>query len=174
MTRSTHTAGNIYGITSANGALIYCVGNQTIQSLNLSDESVSDIESGKLKNNAYISYAEDRLYHTSSNGSAIICCNIYGKVIWEFRTEKLQRPRGIAVDRKGRIYVVGEASNNVIQISPDGKQFTELLTKSHEICKPSAICCDRKNDIIVICNKNGCLFVYKIQDDNTDIDTGKS
>ena len=172
VTRSTHTVGNIYGITSANGSLIYCVGNQNIQSLNLSDESVSDIESGKLKNNAYISYAEDRLYHTSCNGSAITCCNINGKIIWEFRTEKLQHPRGIAVDRKGRIYVVGEASNNVIQISPDGKHFTELLTKSHEIYKPSAICCDRKNENIAICNKNGCLFVYKIQEDN--IDTGKS
>lgn len=174
VTRSTHTIGNIYGITSANGSLIYCVGNQNIQSLNLSDESVSDIESGKLKNNAYISYAEDRLYHTSCNGSAITCCNINGKIIWEFRTEKLQHPRGIAVDRKGRIYVVGEASNNVIQISPDGKHFTELLTKSHEIYKPSAICCDRKNDIIVICNKNGCLFVYEIQEVNADIETGKS
>ena len=127
-----------------------------------------------LKNNAYISYAEDRLYHTSCNGSAITCCNINGKIIWEFRTEKLQHPRGIAVDRKGRIYVVGEASNNVIQISPDGKHFTELLTKSHEIYKPSAMCCDRKNDIIVICNKNGCLFVYKIREDNTDIYTGKT
>jgi hypothetical protein len=81
----------------AEGLYISCDFVSNFQSLNLSDETVSDIESGKLKNNAYISYAEDRLYHTSCNGSAITCCNINGKIIWEFRTEKLQHPRGIAV-----------------------------------------------------------------------------
>lgn len=156
------TSGNNYGITSAHGSLIFCVGNQNLQSFNLSDNSVDEIQSGKLKNNAYVCYNDGKLYHTSANGSSIICRDICGNTLWEFQAEQLKEPRGIAVDRNGKIYVVGEASNNLITISADGKQFKEMLTSNDELNKPTAVCCDNRNDILVICNKSGLLFVYKI------------
>jgi DNA-binding beta-propeller fold protein YncE len=37
-------------------------------------------------------------------------------------------PRGISVDNDGNVYVVGNRSNNVVVISPDGQRHRKLLS----------------------------------------------
>ncbi|XP_033730649.1 uncharacterized protein LOC117320072 [Pecten maximus] len=48
-------------------------------------------------------------------------------------------PRGIDVDREGNIYVCGNSSYNVVQMSGDGTHVRELLTPSDGIRNPWAI-----------------------------------
>ncbi|CAC5406808.1 unnamed protein product [Mytilus coruscus] len=159
----TRTSGNVYGITFDEERLVYCVANQNIKSFNTSDETESEIQSDKLKNNSYVCCFENRLYHTSQNGLSVSCSESNGKVLWTFCSEKLKQPRGITVDSRRNVYVVGEASNNLIVITEDGSKFTELLTKTDELKKPTAVCYDRKNDVITVCNKDGRVFIYKVQ-----------
>ncbi|XP_033726354.1 tripartite motif-containing protein 2-like [Pecten maximus] len=48
-------------------------------------------------------------------------------------------PRGIDVDREGNIYVCGDISHNVVQMSGDGTHARELLTSSNGMNNPMAI-----------------------------------
>ncbi|OWF42513.1 probable E3 ubiquitin-protein ligase MID2 [Mizuhopecten yessoensis] len=48
-------------------------------------------------------------------------------------------PSGIDVDNEGNIYVCGEASNNVLQMSSDGTNVRELLTLWDGVTRPQAI-----------------------------------
>ncbi|XP_060070931.1 tripartite motif-containing protein 5-like [Ylistrum balloti] len=66
---------------------------------------------------------------------------------------------GIDVDRKGNIFVCGRESNNVVQISGDGKRVRELLT-SHEIRDPMAISiCDDK---FVVTDESNYIRIFQL------------
>jgi sugar lactone lactonase YvrE len=41
---------------------------------------------------------------------------------------------GIALDTIRNIYVAGKGTNNVVVVSPDGKNYRQILTQSDEIC----------------------------------------
>jgi hypothetical protein len=58
------------------------------------------------------------------------CCNRNGKQIRTFKDENLQNPRVVTYDDEGHVYVTGRWSNNVIAISPDGRQSKVLLSKA--------------------------------------------
>lgn len=51
----------------------------------------------------------------------------------------VQNASGVAVDREGNVYVCGQASNNVVQVSPDGSKVRELLTSEDGINNPTDI-----------------------------------
>ncbi|XP_021372282.1 uncharacterized protein LOC110462595 [Mizuhopecten yessoensis] len=63
----------------------------------------------------------------------------------------VRRALGIDVDREGNIYVCGEKSDNVVQISGDGKHVRELLTLSDGIKSPWAIAV--RGDSFVVIDK---------------------
>ncbi|XP_069105043.1 uncharacterized protein [Argopecten irradians] len=46
---------------------------------------------------------------------------------------------GVAVDREGNVYICGQESNNVVQISTDGSKVREFLTSEDGINSPTAI-----------------------------------
>jgi hypothetical protein len=50
--------------------------------------------------------------------------------MWTFNTEHvLRKPAGIALDKHRNVYVAGYETNNVIVVSPDGKNCRHILTK---------------------------------------------
>ncbi|XP_033761128.1 uncharacterized protein LOC117342938 [Pecten maximus] len=55
------------------------------------------------------------------------------------KDEVVKRAMGVDVDREGNVYVCGQLSNNVVQISPDGTKVRELLTAENDIDKPLGI-----------------------------------
>lgn len=60
--------------------------------------------------------------------------------------------RGIDVDYHGNLYICGQTSNNVVQVSMCGTQIRELLTSNDGIDSPGAI--SVRGDKIVVSNKN--------------------
>lgn len=156
------TPGNVYGVTFENGSLVYCVGKEQIIRLNLSDQSTAEVESGKLKNNSYICYGNEKYYHTGANGESIVCRGLNGDVIWAFESEKLRSPRSLAAHKSGAVFVVGESSNNLLLINKDGQTFTELLTNADGLKKPVALACNSETNTLVVCNKDGSLMTYKL------------
>ncbi|XP_069124338.1 transcription intermediary factor 1-beta-like [Argopecten irradians] len=69
--------------------------------------------------------------------------------------------RGIDVDREGNIYVCGEDSHNVVQMSGDGTRVRELLTSAHGIQNPLAI--DVHGDKFVVFDKNEACHIRIFQ-----------
>ena len=69
--------------------------------------------------------------------SSICCFTLTGQKIWDFKDESvLRKPRGIALDKNRNIYAAGTETNNVVVLSPDGKNCIQILTKSDGLNKP--------------------------------------
>ncbi|OWF54247.1 tripartite motif-containing protein 2-like isoform X1 [Mizuhopecten yessoensis] len=70
---------------------------------------------------------------------------------------------GIDVDREGNLYVCGSSSNNVIQMSGDGRNIRELLTSSDGIKRPRAISVWEDRIVITNGSKYQNNFVHMFQ-----------
>ncbi|VDI63515.1 Hypothetical predicted protein [Mytilus galloprovincialis] len=81
-----------------------------------------------------------------------------GDLTWQFQDPKLQTPRDLTVDDTGFVLVIGETSNNVFAISPDGQIGREVL---NNLDKPYAIDFDKTSKLMVITKITGSANVYQ-------------
>ncbi|XP_052065728.1 uncharacterized protein LOC127705449 [Mytilus californianus] len=131
---------HIYGIASNGNRLVYSAYDRGIRMVNLYDESISDVVRDKMPRDCYTATFRDNIYHTNRQTSSVTCYNLQGEVQWTFQNENvLKTPRGINVDNDGNVYVVGCGLNNVVVISPDGKQHGKVLTASDGLSDPVSL-----------------------------------
>jgi hypothetical protein len=103
---------------------------------------------------SYISCDGNRLFYTSST-KTVNCCDMNGKSIWSFEdTSRLRTPRGVVVDNQGFVFVAGEQSGNIVMISPDGNSAKDV----YYISSPRAMCYDKNNNKILVCNRDNNAF----------------
>ena len=103
-----------------------------------------------------------RVYLTDWSNSRVTCFQLDGKMVYQYEDKELRRPKGIYVDSAGNSLVCGTWSQNVVVITADGRKHGELLT-SKDIILPS--CIDYRpqdNTLIVGCESNSKLFLYKL------------
>jgi DNA-binding beta-propeller fold protein YncE len=78
-----------------------------------------------------------------------------GKSIWSFEdTSRLRTTRGVVVDNQGFVFVAGEQSGNIVMISPDGNSAKDVCY----ISSPRAMCYDKNNNKILVCNRDNSAF----------------
>jgi DNA-binding beta-propeller fold protein YncE len=83
--------------------------------------------------------------------------------MWTFNTEHvLRKPVGIALDKNRNVYVAGYETNNVIVVSPDGKNCRKILTKLDGLNKPYSLRINIDRSELLVCNKNGPAFLFSI------------
>ena len=103
-----------------------------------------------------------RAYFTDWYNYRVTCVQLDGKIVYQYKDKELKRPNGIYVDSAGNSLVCGSASHNVVVITADGRKYKELLP-SNDSTKPR--CIDYRpedNSLIVGCEDNSKLFVYKL------------
>ena len=103
-----------------------------------------------------------RVYLTDWDNHRVTCFQLDGKMVYQYKDKELRRSNGIYVDSVGNSLVCGTGSHNVIVITADGRKHGELLT-SKDITYPR--CIDYRpedNTLIVGCEGNSKLFVYKL------------
>ncbi|XP_063399383.1 uncharacterized protein LOC134684016 [Mytilus trossulus] len=154
----------IYGITCYGTDLIYSGRHQGIRTINPHNGIISDIVVGQMQAESYVTTFGDKLYHTNPDKNTVTCYNLQGKLQWTFQNESvLKTPGGISVDNDGNIYVVGRESNNVIIISPNGKQFRQLLSGNEGLSEPSSIHFSKERNMLIVANKGrGEAFLYSV------------
>jgi hypothetical protein len=57
------------------------------------------------------------------------------------------------------VFVAGEKSGNVVVISPDGNSSKEV----YQISSPRAMCYDKNNNNILLCNTGKKVFWFAIE-----------
>ena len=110
---------------------------------------------------AYITEHDGKIYHTNHRTNAVTCRTINGQIMWEFSNQTcLNEPGGIAVDSFGNIYVVGDNPVSLVVISPNGKQYRQLLGKQKSLNKPTGLSFNKSTNQLLVANLDGhaCLF----------------
>jgi sugar lactone lactonase YvrE len=84
--------------------------------------------------------------------------------MWNFRDQNvLRKPKGIALDKNRNVYVSGMGTNNVVVLSPDGKNCRQILTKSDGLNEPYSLRINIDRSELLVCNANGPAFLFSLQ-----------
>ena len=115
------------------------------------------------RNSTSISLRDDTIKGTDSNANKIYCYTLTGQWIWTFKNENvLRKPVGIALDKNRNVYVAGKGTNNVVVVSPGGKNCREILTQRDGLNKPYSLRINIDRNELLVCNKNGPAFVFSL------------
>jgi hypothetical protein len=99
-----------------------------------------------------------------TDGTTIYCFTLTGKNIWTFKNDKiLRKPAGIALDQNSNVFVAGNGTNNVVVLSPDGKNCRQILTKHDGLNEPCSLRINIERSELLVCNKNGPAFLFSLQ-----------
>jgi hypothetical protein len=150
-----------YGITHCDGKLYYS-GKEGIRRFDLKTKSNQLLVPTKdIARFSYISCVENKLFYTCST-ETVSCCDMNGKSIWRFEdTSLLRSPRGVVDDNQGFVFVAGEKSGNIVVISSNGNSPKEAF----QISSPRAMCYDKNENKILVCNTNNKAFWLQISVD---------
>ena len=114
-------------------------------------------------NSAHISLRDDTIQCTDWKTNTIYCYTLTGQPTWAFKDENVFRePMGIALDKQRNVYVAGKGTNNVVVLSPDGKNCKQILTKSDGLNKPISLRINIDRKELLVCNENGPAFLFSL------------
>ncbi|VDI21603.1 Hypothetical predicted protein [Mytilus galloprovincialis] len=153
-----------FGICSFSGKLVVSLNYKIIKILDRSGTVESAVS--KKDNATYCSVMNDKMWYAAQAKGLIYCCDLNGSVQWKFSCGKSDHPQGIAHDAFGNVFVTCENANKVIIINSNGTESRVLLTSDDGLTKPIAVHYNRKTDILLVCNKFGRCFMYKVQATN--------
>jgi DNA-binding beta-propeller fold protein YncE len=60
------------------------------------------------------------------------------------------------------VYVAGYETNNVVVLSPDGKNCREILTQRNGLNKPYSLRINIDRNELLVCNNNGPAFLFSL------------
>ena len=84
---------------------------------------------------------------------SVVCINKKGRIIFEYKSEKLTNPAGISHDGDGNIYICGLKSNNIHQINPNGELMRIIALP--KLRTPFSICfCKQSDEFLVTTVEN--------------------
>jgi len=111
----------------------------------------------------YVTISHNSIYYNDENN--IVCWTLTGEELFKYQHKLLEDPFGICLDVNSNVYVCGNYSQNVHQISSDGKKSRILLDTLQSISCP---CCvilhPQRNELIVTSYNEDTVFeVYKLK-----------
>ena len=162
--RVIKTTGVRHGIEYHKGTLLWSEGSRGLIKIQLSDNRITTlVEDVKLPAESFATTFGDKIFQTNHTNNSVTCYTINGEKLWEFKDESvLRQPVGVAVDNNCNIYVASFYYSKVIVLSPDGKQWRQLLDKNDGMSGPYAIYIDRTTNNILINNLLGSALMYHI------------
>jgi DNA-binding beta-propeller fold protein YncE len=135
-----------------------------LNKIELSDGRITTlVKDVKLSDESFVTTFGDKIFQASHLNSRVTCYTINGEKLWEFKDESVLRgPVGVAVDNNCNIYVTSYNYNKVIVLSPDGKQWRQLLDQNDGMSGPYGISIDRTTNNILITNYCGSALMFHI------------
>jgi hypothetical protein len=110
-----------------------------------------------------ISLRDGTIKCTDCKTNSIYCYSLTGQVIWTYNNEHvLRQPMGIALDKNRNTYVAGKGTNNVVILSPDGTNCTQILTESDGLNEPYSLRINIDRNELLVCNETGPAFLFSL------------
>ena len=147
LTRSLSTDTDVGGVACVGETLITCHHDKVVvQSLSGNTKK----EWSRQGDGPFVAVSPqgDRFYYTDNND--VVCRGLQdGTVHWNYQHEKLEDPAGICTDPQGNVYVVGNSSNNIHQISADGATHRILVNTVQNMAPIGIVFHPHRNMFIV-------------------------
>ena len=107
-----------------------------------------------LKKPRYIAVSafSGKIFITDLETETLTCLTSDGQLVYQYKDEKLDRPRGILVDSDDNVLLCYSDSHTIVVITPDGRKHGTLLSDKDGIKWPGALAYrTRDNTVIVGC-----------------------
>ncbi|XP_071148846.1 uncharacterized protein [Mytilus edulis] len=152
------------GLSYSNDLFICCTYHNGIKIYDRSNSNVRILpNSPKSADDTYVASNANRIFHTNWREDSVVCYDFSGQVQWKYVDSKLLRkPFGITLDANSNVYVACFDSNNVVVISPDGKQAKELIGASDGLANPRALFFHKTKHLLLVANYNNGALVYDV------------
>ncbi|XP_071149670.1 E3 ubiquitin-protein ligase TRIM71-like [Mytilus edulis] len=153
-----------YGLSYSNDSFICCTYHNGIKIYDRSNSNVRILpNSPKSAGDTYVASNANCIFHTNWRDDSVVCYDFSGQVKWKYMDSSLlKKPYGITLDTNSNIYVAGSDSNNVVVISPDGKQAKELIGASDKLTNPRALFFHKTKPLLLVANYNNGASVYDV------------
>ncbi|XP_052088494.1 uncharacterized protein LOC127725508 [Mytilus californianus] len=156
--------GYCFGISHSKGSIIYTTDKSKVKKMDLRTERITTLNVGDPIFQSYVVGSEDKIFYSNWQEHTVICYDINGSALWKFKDETvLRNPSGISVDNNCNVFVAGLNSNNVVVISPNGKQFKQIPLVGDGISNPRAISLDKENKLLLVCSERSRSAIYKVE-----------
>ena len=162
--RFIKTTSRCYGIAYHKGTLLWRAESGVLNKIGLSDDRITTLfEDVKLPDQSFLTTFEDKIFQTNLVNNRVTCYTINGEKLWEFNDASvLRQPIGVAVDNNCNIYVTSFYYSKVIVLSPDGKQWRQLLDQNDGLSGPYGIYIDKTTNNILITSYYGSALMFHI------------
>ncbi|CAG2217150.1 unnamed protein product [Mytilus edulis] len=155
-----------HGFCYHNGSFIYCTYDNGIKIIDMSQGNLTNVRTlsnaPKMVEGTYVTSNENGIFHSNWKDDSVVCYDFRGQVQWKFNSSLVRKPLGITLDSYSNIYLAGSESNNVVVISPDGKQFKELIRECDGLVDPRAIYFDKRKNLLLVANHNAGAFLFDV------------
>lgn len=150
----------VHGFSHVNGEFILACSN-TLTWINTSTGVKT--EQTRTNGSTYFIYAEDRKHYIFADGKNTVTKMANNIKAFTYTNSKLKSPRDIDVDREGNVYICGYKSENIHQLSNDGRLVRIFRTGKIGIKQPWVIRFKKdSNQFLVTCYRTGKVVVCEI------------
>ncbi|XP_067677836.1 probable E3 ubiquitin-protein ligase MID2 [Haliotis asinina] len=105
--------------------------------------------------NCYVSVTPGgKMIITDLSAHALTCLKKDWKLLWQKKKKLYKNPMGTAVDSSGAVFVADHTSEVILQLNTCGSFVCNVVEKSDQFRKPSAIALDNMGYMYVICDYN--------------------
>ncbi|CAG2230890.1 unnamed protein product [Mytilus edulis] len=161
VTSTINTSGYCCGISYNDNNLYVVIGRSIIHVMDLTGKVIRTIP---VPSDGINDITVDRDRLVCIDYTSIYCCSLDGKLMWKFKMDEFQDLRRVTTDNEGNVYVTNEKTHTVLVVSDDGKHHRELLTESDGLDTPRGIYYDKRENVLLVCNKsNGKAFLFDVK-----------
>ncbi|XP_052079937.1 uncharacterized protein LOC127718077 [Mytilus californianus] len=105
----------------------------------------------------YITVNGGKLFYTAE--SILYCCELNGKIQWQFSDEKYSCLLGVTSDGYGNAFVSCLSAHAVLLVSGGGKKCREILNRSNGLTLPRGIHFAKHEKLLLVCNSIGKVSI---------------
>ncbi|KAL4224416.1 interferon-beta production [Mactra antiquata] len=96
--------------------------------------------------------------------NGIVCFDDAGNYLSTYNDNDLSGTDGVCVDGRGKIFVVGCLSKNVVQLNEDGKKIGVVVKQQDGLQDPRLVCFHQKlNRLFVSMVRSDVLKMYELE-----------
>ncbi|XP_045178016.2 uncharacterized protein LOC123538115 [Mercenaria mercenaria] len=160
-----------YGIAYCSDKLVvsYTASHPRVQILDMSSKVLKTFDqdsSGQplFKDPHYVAVSpeNENIYVSDCVNNTVTSLDLDGKVKAIYKDNDLKEPYQLTVDECGSVYVCGQSSNNIHQLSSNLAKVNILLDKHHGIDLPVSVTYCQKNNRLYVGLWNGTVKVFNL------------